>query len=153
RLGGIGNVLVKRGLWLRRRCKSEFAAGGEVELASDGPFRRPAVVLDPLVSAGLKNQGFGELRALVLEGAGGERRLSLGAEMRARVAVEGDLAELVSRPRLPTAVVPGADDQEVLVVFVVPFEEFVALERAVKILLVEPAGDVQRRHGDALQVG
>ena len=53
--------------------------------------------------------------ALVLEMAGEQRRLHLVAEVLARGAVEGDLAELVPRPRSPAAVVPGADHQEVLV--------------------------------------
>ena len=50
-----------------------------------------------------------------------------------------ELSPIASRP---AAVVPRADDQEVLMLSIMPFEQFVYLYRAVKVFLVPPAGDV-----------
>ena len=48
---------------------------------------------------------------------------------------------------------PGAEHEEVLVVVVVLLELLVDLDGAVEVLGVPPAGNVERRHGHALQVG
>src|SRR6202007_2209007 len=51
----------------------------------------------------------------------------------------------------PTAMVPRADDEEVLICRIVPFEQFINLERPVEILLVPPARHIQRRHRYTVQ--
>src|SRR5262249_62417918 len=54
-------------------------------------------------------------------------------------------------PPAPPAVIPGADDDVVVLALVILLQRGIGLHRAVEILLVEPARDVQRRHGGFFQ--
>ena len=62
------------------------------------------------------------------------------------------LPSLLPRRPAPAAVIPRADDEIVLVLRVVLLERAVDRDRAVEVLLIPPAGDVQRRHADAVEV-
>src|ERR687887_2178863 len=71
-------------------------------------------------------------------------------EFRRRTA-EVDVAELLSRRRVPPTVIPWPDDEKILVLCVEFLEPLVDLNGPVEILLIPPAGDVERRHGDLRQ--
>ena len=155
RVRRIGDVAVVAGrAGGGRRIHAEHLVGAEVEadrLRLLG--RRPLAPAPPLVGAGLEGERFGEVaRALVLQEEGEERRLHLVAEVGRRVAAERDRAERRAVAG-PAAVVPRADDQVVQAAGVVLLERLVDVERAVEVLLVPPAGDVQRRHLHPADVG
>src|SRR5262249_20565170 len=84
--------------------------------------------------------------AAILEIEGEERRLDAVAKVLRRRASEIDVAELLAFARVPAAVIPRTDDEEVLVVFVELLQPLVDLYRAVEVFLVPPPGDVERRH-------
>ena len=155
RVVGVGDVLVV-GVAVRGggRVERDDAVGAEVDVARHHALGGPAVVLLPLVGAGLEGDhlGFGQ-RPLVLQPVGEPRGVDLVAEVAggraAQVDVEHHPADLVEGP---AAVAPGAEHEEVLVVLVVGLQLLVDLDGAVEVLGVVPAGDVKRGHGDALQI-
>src|SRR6185437_649119 len=51
----------------------------------------------------------------------------------------------------PASVIPRTNHEKILFRTVVTFEQLVDLERPVKILLVPPTGNVQDRHGHAVE--
>src|SRR5579883_2559609 len=106
----------------------------------------------PLIDAGAKRSRFGKIqRALLLQVIGKKRRKNFAPIVSAGGAAEIDLPKLSAIAARPAAVIPGADDQKILMRGIVFFEQLIDLEGAVEIFLIPPAGDVQRRHGDAIQ--
>lgn len=69
-----------------------------------------------------------------------------------RLAAERDRAEFVAIAARPATVVPGADDEVVDALRIVLLEGAVDAERTVEVLLVPPAGDIERRHRAARQL-
>ena len=138
----------------RRRSESEPSAP-EVEVADLRPRGRrprlPALATGSLPASKVRASGRAR-RSAVLEVVGEPGRLDLLAEVLRRRAVERDRAETVAVAVRPAAVVPRPDDEAVEVLRIVLLERRVDLERAEEVLLVPPAGDVQRRHGDLAQV-
>ena len=136
-----------------RRVEGELAAGVEVELALGRLLdRRPGGVRLPLVAPGLERLRLGEIeRALALEVVGEPGGLNLLAEMLPRRLPEIDVPQLLARAA-PAAVVPRADDQVIELPPVILLERLVDLHRAVEVLLVEPARDVERRDRRLLEV-
>ena len=128
--------------------------GAGVERARARSAGRPVVVGLPGVLPGAEDPRLRDGRAvlvLVLEVVGEQRGHDLLAELAGRGAAERDRPQAVAVAPHPAAVVPRADDQGVQAVAVLLLEGLVDPERAVEILLVPPAGDVQRRHAGAAQ--
>ena len=95
--------------------------------------------------AGLKDHGFREVaRAFVLQPVSEPRRFDLrrGRYLLVLLSKEISPSLLPSRSR-PAAMIPRAGHQIVQMIRIVLFEQLVDLQRAVEILLVPPAGDIQ----------
>ena len=109
-------------------------------------------MLRPLVGAGAERQRFARRRrALILQVVREERGHHVAAVMGGGVAAEIDAAQRAAGAARPAAVIPGSDDEKVLLLRVVFLEQLVDLDRPVEIFLIPPAGDVERRHRDAVQ--
>src|SRR4029077_18740862 len=67
-------------------------------------------------------------------------------------AAELDGAERLTAPSAPATVIPGANDEKVLVLGVVLLERAVDRDGTVEVLLIPPAGHVERGHGDAIEI-
>ncbi len=115
-------------------------------------FGGHASCLYPLIRAGPERQRLGQIEAsLSLQVIRQERRQHVAPVILRGRTAEIDGPELSPFASRPSAMVPRTDDEEVLVRRVVPLEQFVDLDRTVKIFLVPPAGHVQRRHRHAFQ--
>ncbi len=126
--------------WKYRRRGVTFFTGGQASCSR------------PLVGAGPERQRFARRRrALILQVVREERRHHVAAVMRGGVAAEVDAAQRAAGAARPAAVIPRSDDEKVLVLRVVLLEQLVDLDRPVEIFLIPPAGDVERRHRDAVQ--
>src|SRR5512146_3467333 len=82
-----------------------------------------------------------------------ERRLNAVAAVLRRGAAEVDVAERAPFARVPAAVIPGTDDEEVLVVAVELLEAFVDRHGTVEVFLVPPAGHIERGNRDLRERG
>src|SRR5918992_4720210 len=97
-------------------------------------FRRPCRVLDPLIAAGSESHRLRTLGAsFVFQVIGKERRENVFAIVLGGRASKVPWAKLASLTSGPAAVVPRTDDQEVLFLSIVPFEQFVDLDRTVEV--------------------
>ena len=155
RVVGVGDVLVVGvAIGRGRRVEGDGAVSAKVDVARDHALGGPAIVLLPLVGAGLEGDrlGRGQL-TLVLQPVGEPGGVDLLAEVAGSCAAQVDVvdhpADLVE---CPAAVAPGTEHEEVLVVLVVGLQLLVDLDGAVEVLGVVPAGDVERGDGDALQI-
>ena len=107
---------------------------------------------NPLVGSGSEGQRLGQIcLPLSFKMIGEERRKNLPPVIFRGETAEFDTAELLSFPAAPAAVIPGTDDEKILVVGVVLFQQLSNLQGAVEILLIPPAGDIQGGDGDAIQ--
>src|SRR6185503_7146409 len=136
-----------------RRIERELPAGAEVERSGDGALWRPRVERPPCIAAGFEDR---RLRlpevALVLQVVGEKGRLDILSEILRRRRSEIDLAEFLAGSSRPAAVTPGTDDEKVLRALIMLLQLTINGDRAVEILLVPPAGDVQGRNGHAREV-
>src|ERR1051325_9156430 len=71
--------------------------------------------------------------------------------MHGRRAAEVDTSELTTVAARPAAMVPWSNDEKVLFSGVVTFEQLVDLDWTIEVFLVPPTGDVECRHGDAIE--
>ena len=150
RMGRIGDVRVERVLLVSVGGSNDslpfawkYSCRGDETLVFGGHASYVRHSFAPASNVGR----FGEIqRALVLEPVREPRRLNVLAIVRRRLAAEVDVLKLLSRRSAPAAVIPRADDEIVLVVGVVLLELAVDGDRAVKVFLVPPARDVERRH-------
>src|SRR5262249_42935312 len=130
------------------------APGAGVERAGGRPAGWPAIEVPPGVLARAEDAGLGDLAgAPVLEVPGEPRGQDPLAEVPGRRGAEGQGPQPVPVRPGPAAVVPWADDQGVQPAGVAFLERFVDRQRALEILLVPPAGDVESRHAAAARRG
>src|SRR6266540_875672 len=110
-------------------------------------------MLAPYVCARLEYRRFGQfpLWALTAQPVVEERLEDLLPVICGRIAPEIDGPQLAA-VAVPASVIPGAGDEVVAMGGIVPFHQFVDFLRAVKILLVPPASDMDDRQFDGVQV-
>src|SRR5262249_47227380 len=155
RVGRVGDVAVKRArAGLRRRVERELAVRAKIELAVGREVaRRPLVVTLPFVRPGLECDRLRDSElAFVFQPVGEPGRFDLFAVILRGVAVEFDFAETTPVRTRPAAVIPRTRNEEIDPLLVVRLERLVNLDRAVKVLLIPPARDSERRDGYLLQV-
>src|SRR5258708_26382818 len=125
----------------------------EVQRLRHGTLRRPRIVRAPGVASALEDRGLGLCEcALVLQIIGEEWCLDLLSVVLAGRRTEIDVAELLSGAIAPATVPPRADDEKVAILPIVLFECPVNGDRPVEVLLIPPAGDVERRDGDSCEI-
>src|SRR5579875_3546899 len=117
---------------------------------------RPLCVALPLVGAGAEGESVLEIKAgLAFEVVGEKGRFHVLAKVISGGGAEIDRAE-IARGLHPAAVVPGADDEvdavRRIVGLIVLFKRGVLGLWAPHVLLIPPAADFERRHGDAGEV-
>ena len=118
----------------------------------DVHLRRPAVVVPPLVRAALEGDRLRlAQRAPVLQIKSKKGRLNAIAKIFGGRATEVDVAELLARLRVPASVIPGPNDEEILILCVELLEALIDLHRPVEILLIPPSSDIERWNRDLRQ--
>src|SRR4029453_19366242 len=117
-----------------------------IQSSGRGFSGRPAIIRLPGVHPGTKGDRFGKSpRALVFELRRQPGSLALGGEVRACPRAELDRAQSIAVTVGPSAMIPRADHQEIVVPGVVLLESFVNLERAVEVFLIPLPCNIQRR--------
>ena len=138
------------GGWWR---EAELAVGSEVEGGGLGLLGRPGIVGLPLVAAGFKDVGLGELRiGRAFEVMFEEWELDLLAIEDALLAVEPDVAEMVSIGTRPATVEPWAHDELYIAVRAFGIGRLVGVQRSPEIFGIEPAADGEHGGLDVLEV-
>ena len=133
--------------------EAELAVGSEVERGGLGLPGRPGIVGLPLVAAGFKDIGRGELRIgrafeVMLE----EWELDLLAIEDALLAVEPDVAEMVAIGTRPATVEPWAHDELYIAVRAFGVGRLVGVQRSPEIFGIKPASDGEHGGTDVLEV-
>src|SRR5579872_5152739 len=112
-----------------------------MEFPTGCALRRPRIVALPFVRTRLKDPRFRWwCLTLVLEIVSKKRCLQFFAEIGAGVGIERNSPEPVAPASSPAAMIPRTNHQEVLVLGVVLFEQFVDLEWSSIVFLVVPSG-------------
>src|SRR5215813_4652168 len=84
---------------------------------------------------------------------GQEPRKHIPSIIRGGGATEFNTAKLLAVAPRPSAMIPGADDQEVLVGRIMLLEQLIDFQRTIKVFLIPPSRDVERRDGYLVQPG
>src|SRR5436190_11915286 len=126
----------------------------EVEAARcDTRAQRPAVACLPGIRTCLECGCLGQVELpFVLEPVGEPRRLNPVLEIERGRSSEVDVAKLRAARAGPTTVIPRTHNQVVQVLRVVLLEQLVDTNRPIKVFLIPPSSDVQRRDGDAIHI-
>src|SRR5437868_12360881 len=126
----------------------------EVETARcDARAQRPAVACLPGIRTCLECRCLWQVELpFVLEPVGEPRRLNPVLEIERGWGSEVDVAKLRAARARPTTVIPRTNNQVVQVLRVVLLEQLVDTNRPVKVFLIPPASDVQRRYGDPIHI-
>src|SRR5207247_633112 len=130
RVRWIRDVTVERFGWRWwRRVEGELPVSLQVESSrGDVTFRRPRVVANPLIGSSPESQRLGLIEiSLSLEIVRQEPRQHFPPIVSRGCAAKIDASKFLSFASRPSAVVPRADDEEVLVRRIVSFEQFINL--------------------------
>ena len=119
-----------------------------------GRFRRPRLVLAPLVGPRFKHPRFGKLSVslplqIILE----ERKLNRFAIVDCRLRIESDIPQAVAITADPATVQPGPHHNHVRRARAVRLDRPIGLQGSEQILGIEPSADRQHGRLDVLEMG
>ena len=125
----------------------------KVERLGHGFLRRPCREGAPFVAARFKHGRFRRFEiAEVFQIVRKERRLNLLTVVLAGCRLEIDRADLLTWAVAPSTMPPRPDDNRVFAPRVMLLELAVDRQRSIKIFLIPPTADTQRRHRHAFEI-